>query len=255
MRQGQQNRRGRGRGRKGGGQNPLSRSYESNGPDVKIRGTAHHIAEKYMSLARDAASSGDQVMAENYLQHAEHYNRIIMAAQAQLRAEDPAAAQRMRRSEYDPTAPGGENGFDGGEDEFDDGVEGDYTDQPAMAPQRAFDPARSAEQPRLFDAPSGGPQPHREPREPREPRGEPREPRERTHDHPRQGAGGASDRGGFRRRGGRGEQPNRPRPQNVPTSPAEIAALAAANGNGYAEGGERRRPAPERAVEPGTDED
>jgi hypothetical protein len=84
MRQGQQNRRGRGRsgGRKP--QNPLARNYESNGPDVKIRGTAAHIAEKYMSLARDALSSGDIVAAESYLQHAEHYNRIIMAAQQQL---------------------------------------------------------------------------------------------------------------------------------------------------------------------------
>lgn len=77
MRQGQQNRRGRGRNRKG--QSPLTRSFESTGPDVKIRGTPSHIAEKYMSLARDAASSGDPVLAENYLQHAEHYNRIIMA--------------------------------------------------------------------------------------------------------------------------------------------------------------------------------
>jgi Domain of unknown function (DUF4167) len=82
MRQGQQNRRGRGRGRKP--QNPLARNYESNGPDVKIRGTAAHIAEKYMSLARDALSSGDIVAAESYLQHAEHYNRIIMAAQSQM---------------------------------------------------------------------------------------------------------------------------------------------------------------------------
>jgi hypothetical protein len=82
MRQGQQNRRGRGRGRKP--QNPLARSYESNGPDVKIRGTAAHIAEKYMSLARDALASGDMVTAESYLQHAEHYNRIIMAAQQQF---------------------------------------------------------------------------------------------------------------------------------------------------------------------------
>jgi hypothetical protein len=81
MRQGQQNRRGRNRGRKP--QNSVSRNYESSGPDVKIRGTAMHIAEKYASLARDAMSSGDQVAAENYLQHAEHYNRIILAAQAQ----------------------------------------------------------------------------------------------------------------------------------------------------------------------------
>ena len=66
------------------GPNPLTRSYESNGPDVKIRGSAQQIAEKYATLARDAMSSGDRVMAENYLQHAEHYNRIIAAAQAQM---------------------------------------------------------------------------------------------------------------------------------------------------------------------------
>jgi hypothetical protein len=63
------------------GPNPLTRSYESNGPDVKIRGTAQHVAEKYLQLARDAQSSGDTIMAENLLQHAEHYFRLIAAAQ------------------------------------------------------------------------------------------------------------------------------------------------------------------------------
>jgi hypothetical protein len=62
----------------------LARNFESNGPDVKIRGTAAHIAEKYMSLARDALASGDMIAAESYFQHAEHYNRIIMAAQSQF---------------------------------------------------------------------------------------------------------------------------------------------------------------------------
>ena len=47
-------------------QNPLQRSYESNGPDVKIRGNAQVIADKYAALARDAQSAGDRVMAENY---------------------------------------------------------------------------------------------------------------------------------------------------------------------------------------------
>lgn len=91
MRQGQQNNR-RGRGRGGGRkpQNPLARNYESNGPDVKIRGTAAHIAEKYMSLARDSLASGDLVSAESYLQHAEHYNRIIMAAQTQFSGQPNA---------------------------------------------------------------------------------------------------------------------------------------------------------------------
>ncbi|MCW2306786.1 DUF4167 domain-containing protein [Rhodobium gokarnense] len=79
MRQNNQNKRVRGRTRKG--PNPLTRSYESNGPDVKIRGSAMHVAEKYVQLARDAQSAGDRVMAENYLQHAEHYFRIIAAAQ------------------------------------------------------------------------------------------------------------------------------------------------------------------------------
>src|SRR6187401_1699986 len=82
MRQGQQHRRGGGRGRKP--QNPLARNYESNGPEVKIRGTAAQIAEKYLSLARDALASGDMVAAESYFQHAEHYNRIIMATQSQM---------------------------------------------------------------------------------------------------------------------------------------------------------------------------
>jgi hypothetical protein len=72
------------RGRNGRkGPNPLTRSYESNGPDVKIRGTAQHIAEKYLQLARDAQSSGDTIMAESLLQHAEHYFRLIAAAQQQ----------------------------------------------------------------------------------------------------------------------------------------------------------------------------
>lgn len=69
------------------GPNPLTRSYESNGPDVKIRGTAQHIADKYSQLARDAQASGDPVAAENYLQHAEHYLRIIAAAQEQFRQQ------------------------------------------------------------------------------------------------------------------------------------------------------------------------
>ncbi len=82
-----QNRRSRGRSRKG--PNPLTRSYESNGPDVKVRGTAAHVAEKYLTLARDAVSAGDTVSAENYLQHAEHYNRIVMAAQTQFQQQQP----------------------------------------------------------------------------------------------------------------------------------------------------------------------
>jgi len=112
----QQNRRMRGRGNNNNsnnnngnnqnrkGPNPLTRSYESNGPDVKIRGSAQQIAEKYATLARDAQSAGDRVMAENYLQHAEHYNRIIMAAQAQM----PQQPQRDVRDDDDLDEDGDE---------------------------------------------------------------------------------------------------------------------------------------------------
>ncbi len=67
------------RSRNSGRRNNQSRAqvYDSNGPDVRIRGTAHQVAEKYLTLAKDAASSGDRIVAENYYQHAEHYIRII----------------------------------------------------------------------------------------------------------------------------------------------------------------------------------
>ncbi|MFP6771508.1 MAG: DUF4167 domain-containing protein [Alphaproteobacteria bacterium] len=80
MRQSGPQRRGRGRpsGRRGFN-NPPNRSYDSNGPEVKIRGTASTVYEKYQALARDATTSGDRVAAENYFQHAEHYYRVLQA--------------------------------------------------------------------------------------------------------------------------------------------------------------------------------
>jgi len=64
-----------------GGGIPLNRNhvFDSNGPDVRIRGTAQQLFEKYLQLGRDATSSGDRVMAESYFQHAEHYFRILNA--------------------------------------------------------------------------------------------------------------------------------------------------------------------------------
>jgi len=90
------------------GPNPLTRNYESNGPDVKIRGSAQQIAEKYATLARDAQSSGDRVMAENYLQHAEHYNRIIAAAQAQM----PIQNTQQNRDDFDDDGDEDRDDFD-----------------------------------------------------------------------------------------------------------------------------------------------
>jgi Domain of unknown function (DUF4167) len=67
------------------GHNSLNRFYESNGPDVRVRGPAALVAEKYLQLARDAQAAGDLIAAEGYLQHAEHYNRLIAAAQEHFR--------------------------------------------------------------------------------------------------------------------------------------------------------------------------
>ncbi|MEL6324231.1 MAG: DUF4167 domain-containing protein [Pseudomonadota bacterium] len=79
--------RGRGR-RSGGNNNNPNRHFESNGPDVKIRGSAQQILEKYQQYARDAQSSGDRVAAENYLQHAEHYSRVLAAMQPKDKPRD-----------------------------------------------------------------------------------------------------------------------------------------------------------------------
>ncbi|AHG47048.1 hypothetical protein RLEG12_29040 [Rhizobium leguminosarum bv. trifolii CB782] len=177
MRPGQQNKRGRGRGnnnnnnggggnnnnnnfnRKGG--NPLTRTYDSSGPDVKIRGTAQHIAEKYAQLARDAQSSGDRVIAENYLQHAEHYNRIIASAQAQMQER----FQRDDRGEYNDAAERDGDDIDNNDNDGDDVVvvqppqnrQHQPRPQPVSQPQAAPAPAPVASQAEVIDG--TGPQP------------------------------------------------------------------------------------------------
>lgn len=93
---GKRPRNNRGHMRRGGGRN---QSFESTGPDVKVRGAAQQVADKYLALARDASSSGDVVAAENYLQHAEHYQRIV-----NLHAERVAEQQREREGRDDRPA-------------------------------------------------------------------------------------------------------------------------------------------------------
>jgi hypothetical protein len=75
------NKRARGRGGPPNGKKHMSPrphpTYDSAGPEVRIRGNAHQVLEKYLGLARDAQASGDRIAAENYYQHAEHYYRMI----------------------------------------------------------------------------------------------------------------------------------------------------------------------------------
>lgn len=164
MRQGQQNRRGRGRSNtntssnsssssssnnnhnQNGGrkqQNPLARNYESNGPDVKIRGSAAQIAEKYMTLARDASSAGDIVMSENYLQHAEHYNRIIMAAQTQIQTQPQQQPQPQLQQQQPSIAHQGHDNPNSmnAPQRFHSESNGALRDQPQPQPQPQIQPA------------------------------------------------------------------------------------------------------------------
>jgi hypothetical protein len=166
-----QNKRMRGRNNNNRkGPNPLTRSYESNGPDVKVRGTAQHIAEKYLQLARDAQSSGDPVMAESYLQHAEHYFRLIAAAMQ---------AQQQQQVGYN--RPPGEVA----ESEDDDDDDGDMPDrfaspfernQPNMNPPQpnfAPQPQPFADRHPSMDRPQNqdrGPRPDRQDRQDRQDR-------------------------------------------------------------------------------------
>ena len=76
MRQVTNSRRSRNRNGRKAHSSSKQHSFDSNGPDVKVRGSAGQVAEKYLALARDALTSGDRIAAENYFQHAEHYYRL-----------------------------------------------------------------------------------------------------------------------------------------------------------------------------------
>jgi Domain of unknown function (DUF4167) len=153
MRNGQNNKRMRNRGNQNNqnrrGQNPMTRVFESNGPDIKIRGTASHIAEKYLQLARDARSSGDPVAAENYYQHAEHYFRLIAAAQEQFRQNQPQ--QQPRNTE----------------DMVSDDSEDDGENFSSFGQEPGFVPVQQQPQPYMRDQPREG-QPYQRDQQPRE---------------------------------------------------------------------------------------
>ena len=131
MRNGQKRMRGRNNNNHRKSQNPLTRVYELNGPDVKIRGTASHVAEKYIQLARDAQSSGDPVAAENYYQHAEHYFRLIAVAQEQFRQQNPYYNAQPQQGQNPPQGAADDN-YDDGED---DGQPYMGQNEPSYAPQ------------------------------------------------------------------------------------------------------------------------
>lgn len=145
MRQVPNSKRSRGRnGRKPhnphGGGSSKNQTFDSSGPDIKVRGSASQVLEKYLALARDATSAGDRIAAENYFQHAEHYYRILSANQAQA-AQNGQNGQPGNRPQggqpnnqqgggYSRATPADPNLFDG--DAESDGDEEPQSDQPQM---------------------------------------------------------------------------------------------------------------------------
>ena len=115
MRQPQNAKRGRGRGRRSNGNNNHNHvpnrntSYESNGPDVKLRGNAQQLHEKYMTLAHDAASSGERISAEAYTQFADHYFRLHQAAAsiAETKRQQDQAASNAPPDNVSSSVPDG----------------------------------------------------------------------------------------------------------------------------------------------------
>jgi hypothetical protein len=128
MRQGSNPRRSRGRGQRKPHFNPRQQTFDSNGPDVRVRGNAYQVLEKYLALARDASSAGDRIAAENFLQHAEHYYRLINAY-----AGDDQNQNRNRQMQR-PDGSGG--GADGEETEHEN-EDGQTKNGAAKAPEPA----------------------------------------------------------------------------------------------------------------------
>jgi hypothetical protein len=138
----------------------MARVYESNGPEVKIRGNPAHIAEKYMQLARDAQTSGDPISAENYFQHAEHYFRLIAAAQEQFRQANPHLARPEGEVQQGARDEAFEEGDDDGQPTVGDQPFGMREPQPFMPPNAQ--PFPQTQQPQ--------PQPPHQPNQPHQPR-------------------------------------------------------------------------------------
>ena len=103
-----------------------NQSFESSGPDVKVRGTVQQVLEKYLTLARDASSVGDRVAAEGYLQYAEHYYRLLnndaQNANGQMRTNGRDGHPRMNTPAQDMSG-------DGNEDDLDDESQPDPNNQ------------------------------------------------------------------------------------------------------------------------------
>ncbi|WP_424811745.1 DUF4167 domain-containing protein [Roseococcus sp. YIM B11640] len=136
------------------GNQPLNRNhvFDSSGPDVRLRGTAQQLFEKYLQLGRDATGGGDRVAAEGYFQHAEHYFRILGAMNA---AQQQAQPQQERRFREQGEGYAGEASPEAGAETVDNGnlsnleaeLAGEAETLPMPQPRRAAAEPATEEQP------------------------------------------------------------------------------------------------------------
>jgi hypothetical protein len=96
-------RRGRNRGNGKRFTSIRNQTFESNGPDGKIRGTAQQVLDRYLALGRDATSAGDPIAAESFFQHAEHYFRMLHAEGAAEASRSPERPSGFERTEEEAT--------------------------------------------------------------------------------------------------------------------------------------------------------
>lgn len=122
---------------------PLNRNhvFDSSGPDLRVRGTAQQLFERYLQLGRDATSSGDRVMAESYFQHAEHYFRILNAMTQAQQGQSPQNGQPQRRPSMQETTDG--SGIADADDQ--DGQIPGFGEQPGGDGADSDQPAQMAE--------------------------------------------------------------------------------------------------------------
>jgi hypothetical protein len=85
--------------------NVINRVFDSSGPEGRVRGTPQQIIDKYQSLASDAVLSGDRVAHENFLQHSEHYSRLLVTAQREMDAKKEAQQQHQQQHQKQAPAP------------------------------------------------------------------------------------------------------------------------------------------------------
>ena len=132
MRQGSNPRRSRGRGPRKPHNPSRPQTFDSGGPEMRVRGNAYQVMEKYLAMARDASAAGDRIAMENYLQHAEHYYRM-------LNANGDANRNRQMRNDGNGSGGNGMVNGAGGQSE-DESQNGNVGPNGAHAPMAAEPP-------------------------------------------------------------------------------------------------------------------